>query len=34
MGVDARDPKIGPVAKDVKNLRNAVDELVAALSGI
>ncbi|MET7652526.1 MULTISPECIES: hypothetical protein [unclassified Streptomyces] len=33
-GVDAQSPKIGPVAKDVKNLRSAVDELVNALAGI
>ncbi|MGQ4435506.1 MULTISPECIES: hypothetical protein [unclassified Streptomyces] len=33
-GVDAQQPKVGPVAKDVQNLRKAVDELVASLAGI
>jgi chromosome segregation ATPase len=33
-GVDAQKPAIGPVAKDVKNLRNAVDELISSLAGI
>lgn len=33
-GVDAKDPRIGPVTKDVKNLRSAVDGLVSALGGL
>ncbi|MGW0698736.1 hypothetical protein ACWD0A_05235 [Streptomyces sp. NPDC002867] len=30
-GVDAGSPRIGPVAKDVRNLRSSVDELIRSL---
>ncbi|MFE6100712.1 hypothetical protein ACFVQ4_12180 [Streptomyces laurentii] len=33
-GVDAKKPTVGPVAKDVKNLRSAVDELIASLGSL
>ncbi|WP_137993958.1 hypothetical protein [Streptomyces vilmorinianum] len=33
-GVDAKSPSIGPVAKDVKNLRSSVDELIRSLGSL
>ncbi|MEU0401652.1 hypothetical protein ABZ318_15695 [Streptomyces sp. NPDC006197] len=33
-GVDAKKPAINPVAKDVKNLRSAVDELITSLGSL
>jgi len=33
-GVDAKQPRVGPVAKDVKNLRSAVDELITSLGSL
>ncbi|KKZ73029.1 hypothetical protein VO63_14690 [Streptomyces showdoensis] len=33
-GVDAQKPTVGPVAKDVKNLRSAVDQLIASLGAL
>jgi hypothetical protein len=33
-GVDAKKPTIGPVSKDVRNLRSAVDDLIASLGSL
>ncbi|WP_159401280.1 hypothetical protein [Streptomyces maremycinicus] len=33
-GIDAKEPRIGPVAKDVGKVRDAVDALASALDGL